>query len=112
MEESINVLVQLGVGGIFCVMVLRLVFDFLGKKKFAKNDVCLTPAIIQQIKDLWDWHNKTDDEGVKVWYVRRSLEKAIERLAENTDTQTKIFTELVHEIKDMRRDINQNRKTG
>ena len=103
--ESINVLVQLGVGGIFCVLVLRLVFDFLSKKKFGKNGLCLTPKIIQQIQDLWEWHSKTDDEGVKVWYVRRSLEKAIERLAENTDTQTTVLTELVHEIRDMRRDI-------
>lgn len=105
--ESINVLVQLGVGGIFCVMVLRLVFDFLNKRKNGKNGVCLTSELVKQIQDLWDWHAKTDEEGVKVWYVRRSLEKAITRLAENTDTQTKVLSELVHEIRDMRRDIEQ-----
>ena len=109
MTESINVLVQLGVGGIFCVLVLRLVFDFLGKKRLSKNGDCLTPAIIQQVKDLWDWHNKTDEEGVKVWYVSRSLEKAIERLAESTETQTKVLTELVHGFKDLRRDISEKK---
>ena len=36
--------------------------------------------LCRQVNDLWVWHNKEDDDGVKVWYVRRSLENAIEKL--------------------------------
>lgn len=37
------------------------------------------------VKDLHVWHAKEDDEGVKVWYVRKSLEDAVVRLAELLD---------------------------
>lgn len=51
-----------------------------------------------QIRDLHDWHSKTDQDGVPVWYVRRSLEEAIDKLAENIQKQTDAFTRLVWEI--------------
>lgn len=40
------------------------------------------------IADLHAWHAKTDSEGVPVWYVRSSLEKAIDRLAIQLQKQT------------------------
>jgi hypothetical protein len=33
------------------------------------------------LKDLWDWHALADEEGVKVWYVRKSLGDAIDKIA-------------------------------
>ena len=33
------------------------------------------------IKELWIWHGKEDDEGIKVWYVRKSLGDAIDKIA-------------------------------
>lgn len=47
---------------------------------------------------LYDMHDKTDDDGVPVWYVRRSLEKSIDKLAENIDKQTNVFTLLIDKI--------------
>lgn len=35
---------------------------------------------LRQIEDLHVWHDREDEDGVKVWYVRRSLERAIEGL--------------------------------
>lgn len=47
--------------------------------------VCLC-AVVSRVylwqKDLWRWHSLTDDEGVKVWYVRKSLEDSIHKLVE------------------------------
>ena len=43
-----------------------------------------------QISDMHKWHSVTDDEGVKVWYVRKSLEKAITDLSSNVKEQTDV----------------------
>jgi hypothetical protein len=34
----------------------------------------------EKLQDLWKWHSVFDDEGVPVWYVRKSLEESIESL--------------------------------
>ena len=34
----------------------------------------------KKTQDLWDWHAVKDDEGVPLWYVRRSLEESINNL--------------------------------
>jgi len=47
--------------------------------------------VSKQIQDLWDWHNVNDTEGVKLWYVRRSLEEAITKLATNIELETKLL---------------------
>lgn len=40
-------------------------------------------AINSKIKDLWDWHSKEDDEGVKIWYTRnRNMEETLDRLTD------------------------------
>lgn len=36
-----------------------------------------------QTSDLHDWHNKDDEDGGKIWYVKSSLEKSI---SENSET--------------------------
>ncbi len=52
-----------------------------------------------RIKDLYDWHNKEGDDGVKVWYVRKSLEEAIIKMAEATEKQTELITMYHNEIR-------------
>jgi len=47
-----------------------------------------------KVNVLHKWHDKTDEDGVPVWYVRRSLEDAIIKLGESIDNQTKVFTKL------------------
>lgn len=62
-----------------------------GMKKLAK-----------QSDDMYDWHNKSDGDGVKVWYVRQSLEnalrdnaKATEAIARNIELQTRLLEEMI-----------------
>lgn len=36
--------------------------------------------IQKKIEDLWEWHAVKDNDGVPIWYVRRTLEESINRL--------------------------------
>jgi hypothetical protein len=56
----------------------------------------------KQVAELHRWHDRDDDEGVKVWYVRKSLEEAVEKLANNIAEQTRIFQEMQREQRDVR----------
>ena len=58
-----------------------------------------------QTRDLWVWHNKEDADGVKVWYVRQSLEDAIQRLADNIATQTKMLDKMITRMENLDRDV-------
>lgn len=62
--------------------------------------------IKNQLDDLYKMHDKKDEEGVYVWYVRRSLEKAIEKLADNVSKQTVIFQGMFVKIEEMSSSIN------
>jgi transcriptional regulator len=62
-------------------------------------------------KTMYDWHDKNDEDGVKIWYVRRSLEealhenvKAINILAKNSEIQTRLLEDMVRQNKEMSKD--------
>jgi CCR4-NOT transcriptional regulation complex NOT5 subunit len=46
-------------------------------------------SMSRQIAQLHTWHSKEDEDGVKVWYVRRSLERAIEGLTQAVEHLSK-----------------------
>lgn len=66
-------------------------------------------TISKQTEDLYTWHNISDEEGVKIWYVRRSLEEAIGKLADNIAEQTKLMSKWQQESHDMMRDLQRER---
>lgn len=88
----------LGVGAIVALLILKEVFAFL--KGRGQNG-----AWKRQIADLWDWHNRTDSEGVKIWYVRQGLENAIVKLADNIERQTEILQKLCLDMRDIKREV-------
>lgn len=58
--------------------------------------------IAKQTKDMYEWHDKSDADGVKIWYVRQSLEnalrdnaKATEAIARNIELQTRLLEEMI-----------------
>jgi Ni,Fe-hydrogenase I large subunit len=68
-------------------------------------------SILQMNKTMYDWHDKSDEDGVKIWYVRRSLEealqenvKAINILAKNSEVQTKLLEDMVKQNKEINKD--------
>lgn len=102
----ITPIMELGVGGIFAILVIREVLGFLRSRKNGGYPDRKIAEIHNWIEDLWNWHNVTDNDGVKIWYVRRSLEDAIRKLSDNIDVQTKAFQEMVNEMKATRRNLN------
>lgn len=61
--------------------------------------------LARQQEDLWQWHAREDEEGVKVWYVRRSLEDAIKELSLSIRTQTEVMSQLVCKVGSMQYEI-------
>ena len=103
-----DLVTQLGVGGIFAIIILREVFGFLAKKRdkngssTAQTDMfTLLRAIEGGTAELVRLHDVKDEDGVPVWYVRKSLERQIERLVvgvagmtKAVETQTEVLEKL------------------
>ena len=89
---------SLGVGGIIVIFMIREVISFLKSKSNGEWK--------QEIHDLHVWHNKDDDEGVKVWYVRKSLETAITKLADSVDKQTAFLDRMASEVREVSRKVD------
>ena len=58
--------------------------------------------LMKESEDMYNWHDKSDGDGVKVWYVRQSLEnalrdnaKATEAIARNIELQTRLLEEMI-----------------
>lgn len=100
---------QIGIGGIIALLVLREVFGFLrgrnGSGKITSDDLRRIRKALEQIHDLWEWHNVSDADGVKLWYVRRSLEESMDQLSKNISKQTEVLSEMLRSINENRSDI-------
>ncbi len=75
---------------------LHAIVKLLEREQIAQAE--FRKLIYQQLKDLHVWHNKFDEDGVPVWYVRKGLETAIKELAQNVASQTRIFERLVDRL--------------
>ena len=54
----------------------------------------LTPTEQAHLQRLFEMHNKTDADGVPIWYVRRSLEDAIKELTTSISQQTSLLASI------------------
>ena len=52
----------------------------------------------EKIKDLHEWHNRTDADGVPVWYVRQGLERNIESLTKAITKQNVLFERIIQRL--------------
>ncbi|MCC6712916.1 MAG: hypothetical protein IT344_06080 [Candidatus Dadabacteria bacterium] len=106
-------ILELGVGLIAAIMVIREVLNFLDKKRGGEggpdpligehvSDVKgSVTSIKDKVDDLYEWHNKTDADGVPLWYVRRSLEESIKALGEKIYLQVEVQTEILRHMEKM-----------
>jgi hypothetical protein len=113
-------LVELGVGLIAAIMVIREVLGFLDKKKFLSdngngslnghgavmnehvNDVRFAVLKVKEkVDDLHDWHDKRDADGVPLWYVKRSLEDVIKDLGAKIELQIGVQTRILQHMQKM-----------
>lgn len=113
------------------LLTLRELFSWLGKKNLQSSEArVITMAdnvkgisdkvdkielkldnVAQISKIMYDWHDKSDEDGVKIWYVRRSLEEALQEnvrainiLAKNSETQTRLLEDMVNQSKEVAKD--------
>jgi len=71
-----------------------------------KQEECLLSADNQKkLDDLWEWHNLTDDEGRRLWYVPKHLhveqEKIVEMLrniSKNQEQTARLLGDLIKKI--------------
>lgn len=68
-------------------------------------------SMLQMNRTMYDWHDKSDEDGVKIWYVRRSLEEALQEnvrainiLAKNSETQTRLLEDMINQNKEIHKD--------
>ena len=85
------------------IALLFTVDKVLGMLKTRGIDL---PKMARQIDELWRWHSKEDEEGVKVWYVRRSLEESLKTLAKNIGQQTTILEQIHREQIVMHKEVS------
>lgn len=100
-----NEFLQIGAGGLFALLVLREVFGFLKERSRNQCNIMLD-TMAKEVHEMHEWHSVTDEDGVKIWYLRRSLENAIEKLTSNLDVQTQLLRELVLSMKETRSDMD------
>ena len=95
-------LLELGVGVIVIIMVLREVFSYLKTQKSNSLTVTdqhvdemhtLTHGMDDKINDLHKWHDQKDTDGIFSWYVPRSFETVLEKLAVNISANTEMVKE-------------------
>lgn len=119
-SQLFSALAQVGGGGLLAFLIIREVLRFLTKRrvndKHIKNSVICRDSesfveLKRQVNDLHKWHDMSDSDGVKIWYVRRSLEDAIEKLATNIGTQTRVLQDLCTSVHDVSKDVHDIRRT-
>lgn len=73
--------------------------DLKEKLEMIEDDM---EILSKQSEEMYSWHNKNDQDGVKVWYIRQSLEnalkdnaKATEAIAKNIELQTRLLEEMI-----------------
>lgn len=94
-------LMDVGISIVIVLMLLDKILPYLTKKN-GSNSKIMT-KIERQVDELWEWHNIKDADGVPIWYVRRSLEDAIHKLADNIGAQTDILRSMIETQRDFAR---------
>lgn len=99
---------QLGVAGILIYLLIKEMFSFLKTRNGNGSTIRRMDKLeimADQIKDLHEWHNQADEDGVKVWYVRRSLEEAVEKLAVAITAQTSVMQALASRLDNLQTEV-------
>lgn len=122
------------VAGLICAVLLLIVKEVLSffKQKALNQEVARITAVetaltgiktvldpaLKEIKELHDWHNKSDEDGVKIWYIRKSLENVLREnaqatavLARNSELQTTLLKEMIEGQKNIMSEIKEQTRS-
>ena len=67
-------------------------------KKFGADKSSLIEEERIWLRELHEWHNKEDADGVKVWYIRQSLADAFASFAVSVDAQTRALEAISNKL--------------
>ena len=103
---------EYGVAGALTLALLKIVFDFLKPILMAKREKpeaaeapeSLDVATLQTIKEnsykilevvnkIYEMHDIKDEDGVYIWYVKKSVADSIHKLGEAADQLVKLLKE-------------------
>ena len=98
MEESYTT------GAIILYLLIEIIKYLIGMNK-AKAICLLSTENQRKLDDLHEWHNKTDDDGRKIWYVPKHLhmeqEKIVEMLrdiSKNQENTARLLGDLIKKM--------------
>ncbi len=98
-------LLEWGLGAAVAILLLervyvlvKMILENTNKRTGNGSNTALLKEVHQQVHDLHQWHDITDEEGVRLWYSRRSVERAVEKIAEAQVTQTKLLENLARVV--------------
>lgn len=101
-------ILQVGVGGVLAILILRLVFDFLKSRKNGhdRSAAQLGPAVEQKINEMYQCLNVRGPTNERLIYGPPGLGPNVEKLGndirENTEAvhgQTRVLERVVDELK-------------
>ncbi|MCK5604898.1 hypothetical protein KAR91_23610 [Candidatus Pacearchaeota archaeon] len=117
--------VELGVGAIFAISIIKIFVSFVKARKGGIPVVQLNSQIenklqrmtsqinelkpgleksLRQTEELYNMHSVRDVDGTPIWYMKSSLEKAIEKLSDSiltwNTTMVKVSEKLNQNDKD------------
>ncbi len=106
---NVESLTQIGIGGIFCILVLRTVFDFLSRKRNCVQPgmtaLCQLHAeqvktvadsvgeIARQTSEMYRWHSP-DSDGEQTWKNKHMVEMVAE-MKKSVDNNTAVLNRLL-----------------
>lgn len=90
------------------LITIKIFLDYLAKIKdnkkgpeannqpgaFTDGEKKVFYDMAKKVDDLYDWHNKEDTDGRKVWYTPSSHEKALHTLNETMVENTNVLRDL------------------
>lgn len=129
-----NELTVVGLLAALLLIVAREAFAFVANKNLQASDARFKKTteqietILDNLKEqkksiehitkktdkMYDWHDKDDADGVKVWYIRQSLEnvlrdnaRAVAAIAKNSELQTRLLEEMLESQRVVMREQSQ-----
>jgi len=96
---DMSLLAQLGPVAFVLLYIGKDVVAWLKDRKAVPDQYDKDVAELkEQVGKLVEMHDVKDEDGVYVWYIRKSLTKVLEAISENLTKQTELLKELKNEI--------------
>jgi predicted transcriptional regulator len=129
--ENVSTMGDIGIfllGGAVAVYALLQIWSFVEKKikgsskgndlvkelQNIKNDLSSIEKKLEGIDEvrskvdkLYNWHDKEDATGRKVWYVQYSVKDIINDVLEGVETMMNVVDAMVEELENLETQINQ-----